>query len=218
LKSSGGDAAVDPERARIAAALVVLCAVRGYRETTLQQLLDRAGVDLAAFHRHFDDLEDCFCATYQEFALAFFQRAAAAFAAASGWREQIRAVAYELLDFFKEDSERAQFVLIEILYAGPRAQLAREQSMQMLYVLIDRGREQLADPGSVPEELAATIGGGIYNRIRMQLTAQPDNPARWDPIVPELMYSVVEPYLGTEAALEELTMPRPPRPPGPARR
>jgi hypothetical protein len=90
--------------------------------------------------------------------------------------------------------------------------------MQMLYVLIDRGREELADPGSVPEELAATIGGGIYNRMRMQLTAEPDNPGRWDPIVPELMYSVIEPYLGTEAALEELTTPRPRPPVLPARR
>jgi AcrR family transcriptional regulator len=210
--SSLGAQAADPVRARIAAALVDLCAERGYRETTLAALLDRAEVDAVAFGERFGSIEDCFCLTYQEFALEFFRRASLAFAAAPGWREQIRAVAYELLDFFKDDPARAEFILIEVLYVGPRAQLIRDQSMQMLYAFIDLGRQQLDDPNSVSRELAATLGGGIYSRIRMQLSEDRANPQNWERIVPELMYSVIEPYLGSAAALEELSMPRPQRP------
>jgi AcrR family transcriptional regulator len=199
----------DPERERIAAALVTLVAERGWRGTDLGRLLERAGVDAASFHRLHANLEDCFCTTYQELSTEFLIRAGAAFAGQDGWRDQIRRVAYELLDFLQEDPPRAAFLFIEVLFAGERAQLIRDQNMEALYAFIDLGRQELPDPGSETSELAAAIGGGIYNRMRLQIARHRDDPGAWDQFVPQLMYSVVEPYLGADAALEELNLPRP---------
>ncbi len=203
------DTESDRERERLMAALVFLSAEHGYRQTTLQLVLDRAGVEAPVFARHFESLDDCFCETFEKFHAEFFARAGAAFGQAEDWRGRMRGIAYAMLDFLKEDLARARFVFIEILFAGPRAQLLREQGMDALCAVIDLGRSELQDPESVPPERATIVGGGIYSRIRMELAAKAEHPENWDDMVPEMMYAVVEPYLGSEVALEELTIPRP---------
>ena len=53
------------ERARICAALVELVAARGYQSTTVDHVIELAGVEPAAFHRHFASVEECFAATWE---------------------------------------------------------------------------------------------------------------------------------------------------------
>lgn len=55
-------------------ALLDLSVQRGYRNTTLAMVLDRAEVDRATFERHFSDLEDCFCQIYRDFRDEFLRR------------------------------------------------------------------------------------------------------------------------------------------------
>ena len=109
------------ERDRIGGALVDLCFEHGYRNTTLRMLLERAEVDRQTFEGHFADLEDCFCETLQERANGYLARLGAAFAAAGecGWRDQLRATAYESLHFLREDLSRARFLFIEVLSGVP---------------------------------------------------------------------------------------------------
>jgi AcrR family transcriptional regulator len=78
------------ERERMAEALIALCFENGYRQTTLEMLLERAGVERAAFERHFADMEDCFCKVYEDMQEELMRRVVAAIEREPTWRDRLR--------------------------------------------------------------------------------------------------------------------------------
>lgn len=169
--------------------------------------MEAAGTTRSAFDRHFTDLEDCFTAYTSETLELFLVAVGAALQQVSGWREQIRATAYAIVRFFQEDERRTQMTLIEILSAGPRAQLVRDGGIDMMVTLIDQGRAEMADPDLLSRATAEAIAGAVFSRMR--LIFEQGETALSHEHVPELMYTVVLPYVGAEAALEELEIPPP---------
>jgi AcrR family transcriptional regulator len=184
------------------AAIAVVCE-RGYLDTTLEEICDRAGVTQKEFERHFTDVEDCYCHLIEEERNELLRRAGVAFAAEETWLDAIRATAYAMFDYLCEDLPRARFVFVEILAAGERAQLIRDRGMFLLFALIDHGRNELDDPESVSPVTAEAIGGSVYNQIQIAI----ENDTLTFDLVPALMYNVVLPYLGADAAREELNRP-----------
>jgi AcrR family transcriptional regulator len=174
----------------------------GYRATTVRAVCARSGVDEVAFHRHFSDLEDCFCATFEGLGQEFLHRLAAAFDGQASWRDQLRAVAYAFLEYLQEDPARARLTAVEALNAGERAQVIRDEIFGGLYAFIDLGRQELRDPESLTFATAEAIGGTIYNQIRIRI--ETGGVATLTDLVPKMMYTAVLPYLGPEAASEEL--------------
>jgi AcrR family transcriptional regulator len=197
-------------RARLHQALLDLCFERGFKRLELGELLDRAEVDRAGFAREFADLEDCFFAVFK-LELDDFQCQAAALAAEPGaWRERVRAGAYALYRHLAADQRCSRFLLVESRGAGERTLLFAGQRIEALFDLIDEGRRELADPDSLTRATAESLGGGILNQLYAILGRGPLPPER--EIVPQLLYTVVLPYLGPAIALQELAIPPPPRP------
>jgi len=151
--------------------------------------------------------EERLCEVIQAGTDELLRRVAAAYAAEDTWRDRLRAVAYTMLRFLQEDPERARTMTVEVLSVGGSAQLIRDQGMAALIELIDQGRQELPDPDSMTRATAEAIGGGIYNRMHVVIEA--GEAASLDRMVPELMYTAVFPYLGTEVAMEELSIPPP---------
>jgi len=197
----------DQERRQILDAVVEVCTRDSYRQASVEAVVAEAGITRAAFDRHFTDLEDCFTAHILETRETFLIEVGGAVLQASGWREQMRAAAYAIVRFWQEDERRARMILIEVLSAGPRAQLARDEGMEMMVSLIDQGRQEMPDPELLSRATAEAVAGAIYNQMRVILEQGGIDRGREH--VPELMYTVVLPYLGREAALEELEMPPP---------
>ena len=195
------------ERDRIGRALIEISFEQSYQRSTLPMLIQRAEVDQQTFESHFTDLEDCFCEVFQDLSNQYLLCVGAAFGGEKGWANQLRTAAYASLGFLREDLPRARFLFIEVFSAGTRAQLVRDQGIDALTELIDLGRTQLDDPGSISRATAVSIAGGIYERGHVAIDR--DDPQVWETLVPQLMYTAVLPYLGPEAALEELEMPAP---------
>jgi hypothetical protein len=153
------------------------------------------------------ELEERLCRALHAGTEELLSRVALAYAGEEAWCDRLRAVAHEMLRFLQEDHERARMMTVDVLLAGERAQLVRDQGMQALIELIDQGRQELPDPASISRAVADGIGGAIYHRIYLAI-AVGDFEAL-EPLVPELMYNAVLPYLGTEAAMAELAIPPP---------
>lgn len=137
-------------------------------------------------------------------------RVSRAFAEHERWADQLRAVAYEMLRFLREDEARARLMVIDVLRSTPKAIAVREHGMEALTELIDLGRRELADPDSLPRSVAVVAAGTIYNRIHVGVEA---GVATLDAdLVRELMFTAVLPYLGIDAALAELEAPEMPSP------
>ena len=74
------------QRERLIAAMLTAASELGYRETNVQDVIERAGVSRPTFYEHFANKEDCFLAAFDTSAARLRDRiaAAAAKAATSG--------------------------------------------------------------------------------------------------------------------------------------
>jgi AcrR family transcriptional regulator len=193
------------ERERIETAMVDLCFERGYRQMTLEMLLERAGVDPAAFERHFADLEDCFCQVYVVMRDELMRRVAVVVEGQPSWRDGIRAVAYTMVDWTAEDEKRTKLAVVEVRTAGERALILMGEAFEELFDLIDRGRGERRLPGEISRATAEAVGGTIFNQMFAAYEEGSIEAVRAK--IPEMMYMAVRPYLGEEAAAEELRAP-----------
>lgn len=132
-------------------------------------------------------------------------RVGAVFAAQEGWADRLRAVAYELRDFLVEDPARARAMMLEAPHGNAETRRIREGGIEALTALIDLGRNEVADPASVPHSAAQIAAGVIYSRIHIEV--ERGVGALDDEMVRELMYTAVMPYLGVRAAVAELDVP-----------
>lgn len=193
----------DEASERIEAAFVEVVCERGYSATTVGAVCQRAGVDAEVFERRFSDLEDCLCSYFDNGASELLTASARVFFATEGsWRDCLRRVAFNLLRFLQEDPDRARVMMVEVLAAGDRARLVRDQGMQALTFFIDQGRTELDDPESMSVTTAEAICGAIFNQILFEV--EKENFESLPGLLPKLMYSAVLPYLGPEVAREEL--------------
>lgn len=188
-------------RDQLSAACIEVVARNGYRRSTVEQICACAGVDRSTFESYFEDLEDCFCQVFEQLGSNFLAEMATVFASQGTWREQLREIAYYFLDYLEADHPRARITVVEVLFAGERAQLLRDNVFAALYAFIDLGRQELADPDSLSPAMATRVGGAIFAQMRMAVEkGEFDALPR---LVPDLMYNAVLPYLGPEVALQE---------------
>jgi len=193
--------AASPERERIVEALIEIAAERGYAETTIELILERAGLDRPAFDRHFRGKYDCFLSAWQEMNEGCMREMLDAFNSQQDWPDRLRAVACEIVDGLRNDPSRANFA-VEVLAAGDAARARRDMTMRVIASLIDAGRNEMDDPEAVPHTTAEALAGSAYGQVYAKVVRgrAEDLPA----LVPQLMSAAVMPYLGVEAGLAEL--------------
>ncbi len=193
--------AVSPERERIVEALIEIAAERGYAETTIELIIERAGLDRPAFDRHFRGKYDCFLSAWQELNEECMREMLSAFNSRDAWPDRLRAVACEIVERLCNDPSRAHFA-VEVLAAGDAARARRDMTMRVIASLIDAGRNEMDDPDSVPHTTAEALAGSAYGQVYAKVVrGQADElPA----LVPQLMSAAVMPYLGIDAGLAEL--------------
>lgn len=202
------DDASAQEARRLREALLDLCAERGYAGLELPELLDRAGFDRAAFERHYKDLDACFTAVLAEAYDEFFASAQEAVAGQHGWRDRMRATAYALLRFLRRDERVAHLAAVDAQAGGEGAQQLFLETFNRLVDLIDEGSAETGGPDSPSRATALGVGGVVFARI--QEAVAKGELGLGEEEIPELMYGAVFPYLGAEAAAEELRIPPPP--------
>jgi len=193
--------AASPERERIVEALIDVAAERGYAETTVEMVLERAGLDRPAFHRHFRNKYDCFLSIWREISEGCMQEMLEAFNSREEWPDRLRAVACEIVEALRSDPSRATFA-IEVLAAGDAARARRDMTMRVVASLIDAGRQELEDPESVPHTTAEALAGSAYGQIYAKVVK--GEAEALPELVPQLMSAAVIPYLGVDAGLAEL--------------
>jgi hypothetical protein len=125
----------------------------------------------------------------------------------------LRCAAYAAARFIRDNPQEARFAVLELRRSNDLAKARVEGAVELYTDLIDGGRQELEDPDSASVATARAAAGAILSQVITQMRGSDTSEA--ERFVPELMYLAVRPYLGRQAALEELTMPPPP-PPGTA--
>ena len=120
----------------------------------------------------------------------------------------MRATAYALLRYLRADERVARLAAVEVQYAGKRAQELFLETFNRLVNLLDEGSSRPtapSRPASPPRSASAASSSPASRR-----PSPKGELGLGEEEIPELMYAAVFPYLGAEAAEEELHIPPPP--------
>jgi AcrR family transcriptional regulator len=189
------------QRRRIIEATIEAVAERGYQDTRVGDVVERAGVSRATFYSLFDDLEDSFLVAYDDVASRLFATTSAAFNEdpEARWAERIRAGMSALLELLASWPAGARFAIVEVLAAGPKALIRRDAALRQFTEFIDAGRNHSSTelPGITSVAIIGGINELLYSEILHGATAR--LPAR----LPDIVYWIIQPFLGPEEAAAE---------------
>lgn len=194
----------DPARERIVAAAIQIIATRGYAGAGVEAICEQARTRRSHFERCFAGKEDCFLTVHDEVAAELCERVREAHEGAASWHDRVWAAGWAALRFLAADPARARFLVLEVNGSGAGAQSRRDRLLQGLSEILDGGRGELENPGHVSTCTAEILAAAIYGTLAAKIEA--GSLERGEDFLPELVYMAVLPYLGTQAAEDELAV------------
>lgn len=192
------------QRQRLIAAMLDAAATLGYRETNVQDVIDRAGVSRPTFYEHFANKDDCFLAAFDAGAQRLRARVSGATAEGGNWRNWLRLRLAAILAFAVAEPRTARTLIVEARAASPEATTRRVVLLDGCAACLDAtAREMLAEPLAHSPVTAAGVVGGVESVLYARLCRDESNLL--EDLLPSLMYFAVLPYEGQAAASEELS-------------
>jgi AcrR family transcriptional regulator len=195
------------QRERLLVAMLRAASELGYRETNVQDVIERAGVSRPTFYEHFANKEACFLAAFDATAARLRDRvAAAARKGGDNLRDRLRFGLETILHFAATEGDAARTLIVEARAASAEAVLRRDDLLDHFADCIDtQVRELLPGVPSYSPVTAAGIVGGIEALLYSRLNK--GELKDFDSLLPSMMYFLVLPFEGHEAASEELAVP-----------
>ena len=192
------------QRERLIAAMLRAAAELGYREANVQEVIERAGVSRPTFYEHFSNKEDCFLTAFDVTAGRLRNRIATAVQkGGDSLRDRLRFGLETLLHFASTEPDAARTLVVEARAASPDAVQRRDELLEHFSACIDtQVRELLPDAPSYSPITAAGIVGGVEALLYSRLCKGELDDL--DSLLPSMMYFLVLPFEGHEAASEEL--------------
>jgi AcrR family transcriptional regulator len=190
------------QRERLIVAMLSAAADLGYLETNVQDVIDRAGVSRPTFYEHFSNKEDCFLAAFDTSAERLRKTVeAAAREGGDVWRDRVRYGLDALLRFASREPDTARTMVVEARAASATAVRRRVELMDEFARCLDAlARELLPQARPQTGVTASGIVGGVESLLYSRLCKQ--EYGQLESLLPSLMYFVVLPYEGHEAAGE----------------
>jgi AcrR family transcriptional regulator len=157
------------QRGRLVEAMARCVAQRGYAETTVAQVIARAGVSRKTFYEHFPDKQACFLAAWDLGTDYLIDQIAEVAAPVADWRDRLRAGTETYLQILSEEPDFARTFLIEVLGAGTQALERRaaihQRFSDVLRLTHEHARVQGADLPSVPDHVFRAATGAAWELV-----------------------------------------------------
>lgn len=182
---------------RILRALAAVVAEKGYPDTTVAEVVERASTSQRTFYEHFKNKEDAIVAALDSGSSHMLAAALPAFRRAPDWKHAVHDTIEAMFCWGAEEPEYARMGGVEMYAAGKRALDQRE--------VVTEGMEGLLAPGyelkpDTPPIAAEAVGGALYELLYDQVNKK--GPETLPDIVPRLVYVTLAPFLAAEDAYE----------------
>jgi AcrR family transcriptional regulator len=182
--------------------MVRIAAQKGYAASTVTEVAEKAGVSTATFYELYDDKEDCFLDAFGAVIDVVIAHVTAAYEGASAepWPERIAISLRALLELLAEEADIARLTMVEASAADP----ARERyglALDRFTSFLEEGRDYSSQDELPPDTARFAVGAGtslIFDEIRAGRGKELER------ILPDLVFAVLMPYLGSDAAEEEM--------------
>jgi AcrR family transcriptional regulator len=191
------------QRLRIISALVQETSEKGFRATTVADIVKRAGIARKTFYENFSSKEDCFLAAQEHAMLTALSRVVEVAGTHQSWPRRVRAGLAAFLEYVAEEPALAKTCMVEALAVSPTSMGYYEESQQAFVSLFKLGRDVSLSGKELPDTLEEAIVGGVFWIVYQRLvTAEAETITE---LLPELVEFVLTPYLGPEAARDQVS-------------
>ena len=186
------------QRRRIVAAAIEVFAKRGFRGTTIDNIVVGAQVGVGSFYALFEGKEDCFVQAYDLIVADAGRQISAAVPTTATWPEATATGLRTLLELISANPLRARVAFVEVQTAGARALDRYESTLEKLVPALCPGRELSPLAAQLPASLEFAIVGGLAWFLQQRIVL--GELEQIADALPEVMEIVVAPYLGTAEA------------------
>jgi AcrR family transcriptional regulator len=193
------------QRERILDAIVDVTSLVGYAAMSVEDIIGTAGVSRRTFYDHFKSKEDAFIAALDAVGTDLVERMRSATANSQDFAGCVRSCLGTFLFFLADEPRYADLLIVEAMAAGPAAIERRNKLLKAFSEMLHAGADKVPDGRRPPALTAETIAGGIYEVVYSRVL---EGQARQLPsLLPDLTYSVIQPYIGHAAAQRESAKP-----------
>jgi AcrR family transcriptional regulator len=190
---------VENQRQRILAAVADVCHAAGYVSMSVEDIVVTSGVSRRTFYDNFRGKEDVYLAAYDEASKQLLTQVYAAYEAADGLVARVRDSLNAFLTFVAEEPAFADMCIVEVMAAGTIAIERRNRTMQAFSEMIEKAAAEELPKSKLPPALTAeTLVGGIYEVVYSRVLG--GRGAELPELLPDLLFSVLLPYVGQETA------------------
>jgi AcrR family transcriptional regulator len=190
---------VSNQRERILAAVAEVCSASGYVAMSVEDIVVTAGVSRRTFYDNFRGKEDVYLAAYDEITTQLLTVVSAAYDEAEGLVNKVRDSLVTFLQFVADNPTFADLCIVEVMAAGSNAIERRNRTMAAFAVLIEQAAAAELPKSKLPPSLTAeTLVGGIYEVVYARVLQ--GEGAELPTLLPDLLFSVLLPYVGRDTA------------------
>jgi AcrR family transcriptional regulator len=190
---------VENQRQRILAAVADVCSAAGYVAMSVEDIVVTSGVSRRTFYDNFRGKEDVYLAAYDEASKQLLTQVYSAYDAADGMVARVRDSLSTFLSFIAEEPAFADMCIVEVMAAGPTAIERRNRTMAAFSEMIEKAAAAELPASKLPPALTAeTLVGGIYEVVYSRVLN--GRGEELPSLLPDLLFSVLLPYVGQETA------------------
>jgi AcrR family transcriptional regulator len=179
------------------AAMAESVAVRGYAATSVERVIEGAGVSRGTFYEQFSDRGDCLRATH---AYTFDRLLAGIAEACSGgakWEDRVAAAITAGVEFAVRFPDEARLLTLDVMAADGTAGRQGLAGVERLAAMLrEQSTSRGAEAPQLSELIARALVGGVCSVVSGCLL-KGESPAGLES---QLIYLVLTPYVGTEEA------------------
>lgn len=180
---------------RLLRALAAVVSEKGYPDTTVAEIVERASTSQRTFYEHFKNKEDAIVAALDSGSAHMLAAALPAFRRAPDWPHAVHDTQEAMFAFGAEEPEYARLGGVEMYAAGKRALDQREVVTEGMEGLLAPGYELKPETSPIAAE---AIGGALYSLLYDHVNKK--GPETLPDLVPTLVYVTLAPFLDAEEA------------------
>ena len=195
---------VRSQRERLLEAMLRVAAAKGYEATTVDDVIEVAGVSRDTFDELFEDKAACFLEAYDAVFDVLVAHVTAAFESAADepWPERIAVGLRALVELLATEADIARLSMVEVTAAGDEARARYRAALARFTPFLEEGREYSSQAEELPADTARFAIGGATSMIFDEIRA--GRGPELVRILPDLVFAVLMPYLGPEQAEDEM--------------
>jgi AcrR family transcriptional regulator len=194
-------APTESRRQPILAAMIRVVGAKGYKETSVADVIEEAETSRTTFYKHFDDKHDCFLAAYEMLVEQVFGEVVANCDGEAPWMSRMTNGLTTIVDRFAVDPALARTAVVEVAAAGADARQLHWNAIARFTEYLDAGRD-LSPGKELPENISLMSAGAVSGLIFDELLA-----GRADQLpdrLPDLLFAMLVPYVGPQVAAAEM--------------